>query len=394
MAPAPYRIHRIPIIILIIITILSPPSTQILNNQPFMSSPELAKAYGYTLEIHTVTTTDGYILTLFHLPAPSPPSPYPPLFIMHGLAGSSDDFLSNQGKSPAFYFVDRGYDVWLGNNRGNVYSTGHVDMDRGVHREYWNFSYEEFGMIDCKGFIDYITHTTQIDKLLFLGHTEGNGQIFLGTALDPVYFRDKLHGIAAWGPVTNLHGLISPILRIATFLHLPQFLLDLNFHVFWVRSKLFLINYLVVMGSYISHSIAKIGLKLLSDSETPNMNMESFVIWIGHYPSTTSMKAMAQWCQWVNHGFSRYATTREIYSGELFQYNLKVVEGIPIAILYGKYDELAIPQGALWLKGELEEKNDIRLYKEYGLGCAAWLAPTITEHLDDTHQFFTQIINT
>lgn len=40
--------------------------------------------------------------------------------------------------APALVLANLGYDVWLGNNRGNRYSHEHMTLN--VHKkEYWNF---------------------------------------------------------------------------------------------------------------------------------------------------------------------------------------------------------------------------------------------------------------
>jgi lysosomal acid lipase/cholesteryl ester hydrolase len=52
--------------------------------------------HGYPAETHTVTTEDGYILTMHRIPY-SPKSPAAPntpvVFLQHGLLGSSSDWV-------------------------------------------------------------------------------------------------------------------------------------------------------------------------------------------------------------------------------------------------------------------------------------------------------------
>ncbi len=55
--------------------------------------------------------------------------------------------------SLAFTLADMGYDVWLGNFRGNTYSRGHVIFDSLHDNTYWKFSYVAFRSIFNQSFI-------------------------------------------------------------------------------------------------------------------------------------------------------------------------------------------------------------------------------------------------
>lgn len=104
------------------------------------------------------------------------------MHMQHGLTGSADEwFINGEGASIGFYFVNKGYDVWVGNNRGCKYSKGHVRPDISS-KDYWDFSFTEMGLYDVPAFYKYIlgNYDDAGKKIIYLGLSEGTSQMFAG----------------------------------------------------------------------------------------------------------------------------------------------------------------------------------------------------------------------
>ena len=170
----------------------------------------LIKTAGYTGEAHQVETVDGYLLKVHRvLPKISTRQQFPVLLI-HGLGATSADFVITGPKlALAYYLADAGYDVWLGNVRGNKHSMKHKNLST-ESPEFWNFSFNEIGIYDLPAMIDYMLHTTKSSKIFYVGHSQGGTSFIVCMSTLPEY-NNKIAQAHLLGPAVFTSHIPHPM---------------------------------------------------------------------------------------------------------------------------------------------------------------------------------------
>ncbi|KAK7863256.1 hypothetical protein R5R35_001465 [Gryllus longicercus] len=204
----------------------------------FVDLPERLQGWGYPLETYAVPTEDGYVLTMHRIPrgrsaAPNASAnegrPAPPVLLLHGLHCSSELWVvAGPGAAPALILADEGYDVWLGNFRGNHFSTKHKILDPKDPR-FWMFSYHEHGLYDVTALIDYVLNATKQKRLFYFGHSMGNTALFVAASMRPEY-NEKVRLCVSLSPGVYIEEASFPIILAnnydlikATFDSLPTY---------------------------------------------------------------------------------------------------------------------------------------------------------------------------
>lgn len=137
------------------------------------------------LEEYVITTKDGYVLTLHRLIHPNESiderNRKTPILLQHGLLLCSGAWLTPGRNSLAFYFMEMGYDVWMGNNRCG-FEPKHTELSGNLfHNEkFWDWDVRWLAYYDMPCIIDNVLlHKPLHSKLFLIGHLQGCTQSLL-----------------------------------------------------------------------------------------------------------------------------------------------------------------------------------------------------------------------
>lgn len=175
------------------------------------------------LEEHEITTEDGYILVLHRLVDPLDSAEKrlqkPPILMQHGLLSCSGAWLAPGRNSLPFYFMERGYDVWLGNNRCG-FNPRHVSEKHPWHLEkFWDWDVRVFAFYDLPCIIDNVLAHKPHEKLVLMGHLQGCTQLFLLLANEQLHkYHAQIEHFVALAPAI-FPGLLFYDRRFIKFIH-------------------------------------------------------------------------------------------------------------------------------------------------------------------------------
>ncbi|KAF2868081.1 Alpha/Beta hydrolase protein [Massariosphaeria phaeospora] len=317
---------------------------------------ELCEIQGYYAEEHIVQTGDGYLLGLHrlgwrrgeeHVRVNAGPGKggikKKVVYLHHGLLMNSEVWvcLTEKERCLPFELVDRGYDVWLGNNRGNKYSKKCIHTAP-TSPEFWNFSMDQFAFHDIPDSIAYILSTTYQPSLSYIGFSQGTAQAFAALSIHPT-LNDKIDVFIALAPAMSPKGLTSGI--VDSFVKASPNVLFLAFGRRAILGSATMWQSILYPPIFIR--LIDAALKFLfgwtASNITPHQKLASYP----HLYSYTSTKSVVHWFQIIRNGvFQMYddEAPNPIVSNRSKYYkvakfptrNIKT----PIVLVYGGSDSL------------------------------------------------------
>lgn len=197
----------------------------------------MVESWGYECEEHTVTTTDGYFLSLQRIPiglSGNETGDRPPVVLQHGVLMDGVTWVLNPpNQSLAFILADNGFDVWIANSRGTQYSLGHTTLSSN-NPGYWDWSWDELAAYDLPAIVQYVYHLSG-QKLHYVGHSQGT--LIALAAFSQRRMSHMVRSAGLLSPIAYLSRMTSELARNAVENFVSEFLYWSGLHQFVPRGE-------------------------------------------------------------------------------------------------------------------------------------------------------------
>lgn len=335
-----------------------------------LTAEQFIASRDFTPEIHPVTTNDGVNLTVHRLINNNHSSPMekrPVVLLMHPLLGTSVDFMYNSpggcaldpdtqvGNNLAFELGKRGFDVWLGNVRGNIYSSHNFNS-----KQKWNFSLDEIIKFDLPKIIEYIMMVRNVSSINYIGHSQGSLIMFALLSSD-TKSNSYIDEFIALGPPVYLKDAAASIRMLLQSPPVKTYLNICNKFLYSPGAmKFFVKNMCPLLGSTCESVVyAIVGFDALQ------LNTTRFPVYVNHIPAGTSCKVMKHYSQLMHSdGLQMYDYGTR---GNLVKYGskrppvydlTKITLNNSISIMFGANDFLTSPANVDKIRRQLKVQLD------------------------------------
>ncbi|CAN8017781.1 unnamed protein product [Ixodes persulcatus] len=339
-----------PVVLTILASAISTGVGSLVSFDPDVSRnvSELIWSKGYPVEEYNVITTDGYILSVQRIPRGrnevfrNNSSTKVPVFLVHGLFGSSADFVVNfEKQSLGFLLADAGFDVWLGNYRGNTY-TNHVSLRRD-DKPFWSFSADQIISYDIPAMINTLLKISGQQKMQYIGWSQGT-QVLFGLLSEKPEYNNKITLFTAMAPIAFLENFRGPARLFLPFADIVAPMLNFIGHGALLPSSSVTKKLAKLLCSNIlTGLICESGVFLIADVDSKELNKSRLPVYLSHTPSGTSVNNLYGLAQNAQRGcFQKFdygkSLNMQVY-GQVTPplYDLSKVK-IPVALYWSKGD--------------------------------------------------------
>lgn len=194
----------------------------------------------------------------------------------------------------------QGYDVWVGNNRGNRLSREEGDDCP----KYWSYNFDHLVEYDQPTVISNVLFETKKEKVIYIGHSQGSTQFLLGMGAHS-HLQDKIALFIGLGTVVSLENTRSHlVLKALSKLYLLELYKLIGFNKILVIPKVLSRAVGVLLYNSSFHSGIMMGfIRLLCGFSLKNkIPADLFGVIITHEPGGSSVNNALHWVQCYRQG--------------------------------------------------------------------------------------------
>ena len=327
---------KISLILLVLIQLLSIAFTINKEDLAFYYK-DYIKSKGYKLEEHEVITEDGYKLTLWHIILNKSIDRNKVVYIQPGFLCSSWVFFQLGKNSLPFLLNDEGYDVWIGNNRGTVFSLDHIYKDsKTLNGDYWDFSLDDHVQYDLPATIDYVKQTTGAKKINYIGHSQGTTIFYMLYMHNPSYVESSINKYISLGTVPNIaHTNYLPIQLLDKVYGLLEMAQPITKAITFNDGQRIMLSNICKHSPYLCRTAFEAAASLVP---TNRIKYETIYPFLYYYPAGTSSDTMLQWSQIHQEKKLVYFNPEYNSNKQVIEYDISVIKNWKIQALIQRSD--------------------------------------------------------
>ncbi|KAI3916764.1 hypothetical protein MKW98_026235 [Papaver atlanticum] len=327
--------------------------------------------FGYACEEHTVTTQDGYILSMQRIPVgksgeTSGVRP-PPVLLQHGVLMDGITWLLNTpDQSLAYILADNGFDVWIANTRGTKFSRGHTSLSPD-DSPYWDWTWDQLVQYELPAIFQYV-HDQTTQNIHYVGHS-------LGTLVALASFSQQkllnmLSSAALLSPIAYIGQMTSLLAQTAAKHSVAENLYKAGFDEFDPNSK----AVTDLLKAYCKDpSINCYDLMTTFTGKNCCLNSSTIDVFLENEPQSTATKNMIHLAQMIREGTIRmydYGDDEENkkHYGQSTPpvYDMtSIPNDLPLFLSYGGADALSDVNDVQLLLANLKDHSQDKLVVQY-----------------------------
>ena len=249
------------------------------------------------LEEAEIITEDRYINTIWILTSNDPLNRNgKSLILQHGLLDGAFTFLILEQDSLAKKLCEEGYIVYLPYIRGTQFSRSHLDYDSSLNSEYWDFSFDQMAKYDLPAIINYVKERDKVEKVYYIGHSQGTLIYFLAYMNDPEFMEKNIKKFVALGTVPNVNNAPHFLIKLFEKSNILDLIPVKNFLTFPKEIGQILVPFCTSKAKFLCNTILSVCFGGLEDTRRIDYERLGKNIFL-YEPGGTSLRNMKHWIQ-------------------------------------------------------------------------------------------------